>query len=251
MNPALADPGLLEPIAARAWPAAEVRCVGGWRLHASAGYSGRINACWPITPPGMPLDEAIGAVQAWYATRRLPSLFKIVDGATHSQGLTERLATLGYRPRTTTVMMIARAQGGADLDVSLSAELDSGFEAVFAAAGADDPSDSRERLEALSRMGRPRAFARLEAGGAPAAIGACAVEGEWAGIFAMRTVERCRRLGFATRILGALTDWARISGAPRVYLQVEADNPAAVALYRNAGFEAAYQYRYWARPGGL
>jgi len=33
----------------------------------------------------------------------------------------------------------------------------------------------------------------------------------------------------------------------RVFLQVEAGNTAAQALYRRAGFETAWSYMYWRR----
>jgi ribosomal protein S18 acetylase RimI-like enzyme len=91
-------------------------------------------------------------------------------------------------------------------------------------------------------------FARLDVGGAPAAIGACAVEGDWAGVFAMRTDPAHRRLGLARRVLGTLLAEASAAGARRAWLQVEDGNPGAIALYRGAGFAEAYRYRYWARP---
>ena len=75
-----------------------------------------------------------------------------------------------------------------------------------------------------------------------------AVEGDWAGIFGMRTTPEHRRKGLAWKIFTALTAKARASGAARGYLQVEAVNAGAIALYERAGFEEAYRYSYWARP---
>jgi len=238
---------MLEPIAARAWPALEASHIGGWRLYASSGYSGRINACWPLDPPGLSVDRAIDAVEAWYAARRLASLFKIADGAAQPRGLLTALSARGYRPRTETVTLFAPASPAAQSTVLLSDSVEEAFCTVFTAAGGET-ADARERLAALGRMPRPRAFAHLVEGGVPAAIGACACEGPWAGIFAMRTSAAHRRQGFARRVLTALTAWAAQAGALRVYLQVEAENFPGVALYRGAGFEEAYRYRYWERP---
>jgi ribosomal protein S18 acetylase RimI-like enzyme len=84
--------------------------------------------------------------------------------------------------------------------------------------------------------------------GAPAAIGAAAVEGDWVGIFAMRTAPAHRRHGLARRILRALLAWSRTEGASHAWLQVEADNASAISLYVSAGFREAYRYSYWAAP---
>jgi N-acetylglutamate synthase len=51
----------------------------------------------------------------------------------------------------------------------------------------------------------------------------------------------------ARRVLRALLAEAKGLGAERAWLQVEADNAAAIALYADEGFEPAYLYRYWTR----
>ena len=236
----------LEAISARAWPAERSAALGGWRLNASAGWSGRINACWPLGDPGRPLRQAIGEVEAWYRAAALAPLFKIVDAPGLAPGLIEALATRGYRPRTETLMMVGPAGDPADPAVRIADEIDPSFQTLFAAA-ADSEADATERLGALSRVPRPRAFARLDEDGEPAAVGASAVEGDWAGLFAMRTGVAFRRRGLARRVLGSLMAWAAGAGASRIWLQVEADNAGAVALYRGAGFETLYAYRYWRR----
>jgi ribosomal protein S18 acetylase RimI-like enzyme len=240
----------LEDISARAWPPARRARIGGWRLNAASGHSGRINACWPLAGPGLETRLAIGRTEAWYSGQGLPARFKIVDRAHAPADLTGALAGLGYRAHTETVMMVGPAGGDGDGAAIIEAGLSEDFAAVFAAAG-EDPGDTRERIETLGRVPAPRAFARIDVAGAPAAIGACGVEADWAGIFAMRTAAARRRQGLARRVLAALLAWAGQAGARRAWLQVEADNAAALALYAAAGFAEAYRYRYWSRsdPG--
>jgi GNAT superfamily N-acetyltransferase len=246
VTPAGPDILALEAISARAWPAARERRLGGWRLYASSGFSGRINACWPLGDPARGLDEAIDATEAWYASHNLPCRFKIVDAAGGPATLAARLLELGYRAQTETVVMVGTAVGTSDPAVALDKTLDPLFASVFAAT-ADGPGDAKERLETLGRVPSPRAFARLDVAGAPAAIGACAAESDWAGVFAMRTDPRFRRQGLASRTLSSLMAFAAGTGATRAWLQVEADNAGAIALYRGAGFAEAYRYRYWRR----
>jgi len=240
------DPAHLEPVTARAWRAAEETSLGAWRLNASYGMSGRINACWPIGDPGRPVASAVAEVEAWYAARALPARFKIVDRLCEPADLSDRLAAAGYGPTKETLVMTGPVSVGADPRVRVQEEPDEWFAGVFAGASTD-PLDARERLEALARTPAPRGFALAEVAGEPAAIGACAIEAPWVGIFAMRTLSAFRRQGLARAVLDTLLARAGGLGAMSAWLQVEADNAAARRLYEAAGFNEAYRYRYWSR----
>ena len=156
------------------------------------------------------------------------------------------LAARGYAPCKETLVMLGPTGGEGDFAVDLTAAPDATLEAVFTAT-AGDPEDGRERLDALGRIPAPARFARLDVGGAPAAIGASAIGGGYAGVFGMRTAPDHRRKGLARRVLRALLAEAGALGADRAWLQVDADNVPAIALYADEGFEAAYRYRYWTR----
>lgn len=240
------DPAVLEPLADDAWRARERETLGGWRLNASSGYSMRINACWPLGAPDREPEAAIAAVEAWYAARGLPARFKLTEGVFAPSDLADRLAARGYQAGKETLVMLGPARGEGDAAVRLLSAPDPTFEAVFTAS-AGDPEDGRERIEALGRIPPPAFFAKLEIDDAPAAIGVAALGDGFAGVFGMRTVPTHRRKGLARRVLRTLLAEARRQGAERVWLQVEADNAAAIALYADESFEPAYRYRYWSR----
>ncbi len=240
------DPAILEPLADDAWPARERARLGGWRLNASSGHSMRINACWPLEAPDRDPEAALDAVEAWFAQRGLRPRFKLTDGLTAPADLPERLTARGYGATKETLVMLGPAVGEGDPAIRATAKPDAAFEAVFTAT-AGDPGDGRERLEALNRIPAPARFARLDIDGAPAAIGASAIGGGFVGVFGMRTAPDHRRKGLARRILRALLAEARDLGAERAWLQVEADNSPAIALYADEGFEPGYLYRYWTR----
>lgn len=242
------DPHVIEPIAARGWPAAESAELGGWRLHASAGQSGRINTCWTLEPPGRDVDAAIAAAEAWYVARGLPPRFKIVEADQASLDVIARLRRRGYRSDTPTLTMAGPLAGEMDPEATVAADTCDGFARVFADPSFGHEADAAERLGALRRIPRPRGFALIRRGGEPAAVGACAVDGDWAGVMGMRTAPAFRRQGLARRLFRTLTAFAASAGALRGYLQVDQDNTSAIALYEAEGFETGYLYRYWSRP---
>lgn len=241
------DIAALERIAARAWPAREEAHLGGWLLRAASGHTGRANSCWALETPDRPVNDAIEAVEGWYAARGLTPMFRTTDGATAPVELADFLAARGYASEMETVMMLGPLTPLADAQVSILPGPDLGFRDVLFGVQHRGDGDAQERLEVLSRVPSPVAFAKLELDGEAAAVGVCAVEGGWAGLSAMRTLESARRQGLARRIVGALHAFAAEAGAGRAYLQVEASNDPAIALYRSLGFEPAFNYRHWRR----
>lgn len=241
------DPASLEAVADDAWPALERARLGGWRLNATSGWSMRINACWPLGAPEPDVEAAISAVEAFYDQRGLPPRFKLADGAIIPSDLAQCLARRGYAAAKETLVMTGPALGAAEDDVTLTPHPDPAFEAVFIASAAGNVADAAERLSTLARIPAPARFARLDREGRPAAIGASAITDGWVGVFGMRTDPAQRRQGLARRLLLAMLAEASRLGARQAYLQVEADNGPAIALYRGLGFETAYAYRYWAR----
>jgi ribosomal protein S18 acetylase RimI-like enzyme len=239
------DPSILEPVTARAWRPAQEDRLGEWRLNASLGFSGRINACWPIGDSGYPLEVAIERVEAWYEERRLSPRFKLVDGA--RPDVEGALMEAGYGRGAATLVMTGPARGAAHPQVAVRSRPDARFSAVFTATSAD-PLDAQERLGALERTPDPAGFALMEVEGEPAAIGACAVEAPFVGIFAMRTIPSARGRGLARQVLDTLLAHAGAVGGQTAWLQVEAENAIARRLYERAGLSAAYAYRYWRRP---
>ncbi|HTX49348.1 MAG TPA: GNAT family N-acetyltransferase [Caulobacteraceae bacterium] len=243
----MSDPKVIEPIAARGWPAAESSAIGAWRLYASRGCSGRINTCWQHGPPGRSTIEAIDAVEAWYAARGFPARFKIVETDAAGAALADLLARRGYRSHTPTLTMTGPLHGETDPQIRIDDEIGEAFCRVFGDGEFGDGCDAGERLEALARIPKPRGYALAEIDGAPAAVGTCAIEADWAGILGMRTLAGFRRLGLGRRVFRALAAYAIAAGASRGYLQVDADNAKAIALYESEGYASAYLYRYWQR----
>ena len=84
--------------------------------------------------------------------------------------------------------------------------------------------------------------------GIPAAIGRCVIDGRWAGFAAVEVDPSLRRQGLATTVMTALARRALSEGASAAWLQVEADNEGARALYARMGFTAHHAYHHYRGP---
>lgn len=231
----------------RTWPAAVTEERNGWFLLASGGVTGRVNAAWPLAWDGGDVEGAIDAVEAWYAARSLPARFKLTERAIFPPDLPNALARRGYTPVSPTLIMTApiTARAG-EPEVSLSPTPPSAFDAIIRETSADG-AEYDERLSIALRAPQPAAFAMLAREGRTQAIGMCAAAGALAGVFLMRTAPASRRQGHARRILAALLARAGEWNATHAFLQVDADNAAAIALYESEGFAPLSTYRFWRR----
>jgi ribosomal protein S18 acetylase RimI-like enzyme len=236
----------IEQAALWAWPPKETAYVEGWLLRASGGHTRRVNSVqtnkWE---EGTDLGRAIARAEAWYGTRGLPPCFQIND-VTEPEGLDAELDRRGYARITPTSVRAAEAGALLGMEAGDVELLPRATQAV-ANALFDlcwPEATRRERAALFARIRRPHRFGLVSLGGVPAAGGLVVVDGDLAGIFSMHTQPPFRRQGLARRVLLALTAWAARHGASTVYLQVEADNAPALALYDAAGFRHVYGYHY-------
>ncbi len=77
-----------------------------------------------------------------------------------------------------------------------------------------------------------------------------AVAGE-AELLTLAVAPESRRLGLGRRLVARFVYQAQLRQAQRAFLEVSAENPAAIALYDSAGFRAEGRRRgYYATPQG-
>ncbi len=98
------------------------------------------------------------------------------------------------------------------------------------------PWDAESVARVLATPGAGALIAR-DSRGAPLAFAIYRVAADEAEVLSLATLPEFRRRGIAARVLGAALSAAAEGGARRAYLEVAADDPAALGLYRAAGFE--------------
>ncbi len=224
---------------------AKVVEIGGWLVPLDDGAIGRGKSAVPLRHD---LDaSALSEIEAAYWTEGLTPAFRVAD----KPGLRvvrDALATRGYvtdKPTVVEIGDVDRLARLRDTPGDLLSEPDEAWGAVFLGEGFD-PEDGASRVAALTRS--PDAmYGFVREDGRTVAVGCVTFGYGWAGIHGMRTDVECRGRGLASQVLAALGRATQARGITRVFLQVEEGNKDARSLYRKAGFQPVWLYRYWSR----
>jgi N-acetylglutamate synthase len=208
------------------WPDVERSALGEWELRTDPAPVGRLlkraNSCLAMGDPGLPLAAAADQVGAFYAARGRAALAQVELGSPTEHGL----ADLGWRPV---------AGGDAHFLVSSLAM------AIRSARGDGDV----ELVEDGPRAHVVRRVDGVEVGSARAAV-----DPDWLGLHGLEVEPARRRRGHAGALMTELLEWGAERGATTVWLHVETDNQAAMALYGGLGFRVHHTCRYLAAPDG-
>ncbi|MFD9221878.1 GNAT family N-acetyltransferase [Streptomyces sp. NPDC060064] len=237
----------LARVMARAWQPMESERLGEWELRASAGFTRRANSVLALGDPGLPLDEALARVRAWYEERDLPAYVQAATGAAGAQEeLCAELEARGWRREVSTEVRIGALAPIGDLDadvarVRLARTFDEAWLQRYHRFGVPGPHVLR-----VLGSGPSVWFATVAGEGTvPAAIGRCVIDGRWAGFMAVEVNPAYRRQGLATTVMTALARRALEEGASAAWLQVETENGGARALYETMGFATHHRYHHF------
>lgn len=238
----------LEAVGFRAWPAASVVYDGSWQIRLTGGHnSKRLNCVVPLDPSDYH-DAEIRIEKARKRFEHYGRRLLVRETPLAPQPLLGRLAQSGWSPFETVQVMTADLSAlelPDTLDHIPSHDIGRFIDVLLAVQG-DDASMKPALAEILSAIRPATGFFTAEnPTDGPLAAALCVQDNDLAGILSFAVSEGHRRQGIGTEMLSAALRWARISGARSSWLQVHADNAAAIALYYKFGFRKAYQYRYW------
>ena len=235
--------GELAAIAAGGWRALETAPLGRWLLRASAGFTNRANSALATGDPGLPLAEAAARIEEWYAERSLPARVQLVGD---NPELADLLGNRGWSGGgiddvlTAEIAHVLRPLAAAGEPAARIAEApDPGWLAAYRTATGPLPAVATQVLANHPRV------AFLSIGSEYDAIARVAVDGRWAGLFAVEVRPQLRRRGLGLAVSAAALRWAAGEGARHAYLQVAAGNDAARSLYERLGFAVHHHYTHW------
>lgn len=233
-------------------PLRSVVTEDGWRVGVSGGFTRRANSALPLGHPG-DLPGAVARVEALYDEAGLATVFRVGTGA--PAGLLGELVTRGYAERARTDVLVRTVEPVA------THPLAHGTAPAPSTAGthvhvADEPDGPWLRAFLGVKQGAEPDLARAVLTGSPAQYLTAVVHGEvvgtlrvacteqWAGLSCLAVAPDARRNGLGSALTRHGLALAYGHGAHRAFLQVEAANAAAAALYARLGFVLADGYRY-------
>lgn len=206
----------VEHAAALAGSATERHWLEGWLLRAGAGSDSVLgNQANSAVPLAMNARlESLPQIVAWYADRGLPPWLALPDRLVRTPA--------GLRPDRELLTMVSPLSGVA-LDDPASAEV------TLAPVGAGD-----EVLGSLGDSATGRATVTTAPDGT-----------RWLGLWTVRVADGERRRGQARRLCSALRTWGVERGADHAYVQVPAEDDAAVGLALALGYGEQHRVRYF------
>ena len=264
-------------------PAAQTE-LPGWLLPFDAADIGRARSAIPLRHDVLAIT-ALPAIEQLYRDQGLSPRFRIANtpGLRHWQ---DRLLELGYRqtaPVHVQIASVADMQAAAPrfLEAERKGFLLTAMQATDLAAPAQSPAPTQDgairpgkvvlldapaqawasvytapgfdvadgalRVQLLSRS-RFASYAYVQSAGISLAAGTVCTSHDWLSVHGMRTLPHAQGQGLGASLLAAFTALALQRGIGRAFLQVEADNAPALALYRRFGFTTAWTYHYWKAP---
>ncbi|QPC85646.1 GNAT family N-acetyltransferase [Mesorhizobium sp. NBSH29] len=250
VTPDLARVRRYEAAGFRAWPAASVHYDGTWVIRLTLDHPAkRLNSVNPLDPGDITdLDErVVRAARRFQANGQIltfrlsPLSGSVLDG---------HFDHLGWsRFSESIVMRLPLTNLTVDIEQVLPPVEDrASFIAQAAMVHDADPAYLAGLAELLGRIQPHLGLFVLESSKGPLASAISVHDNDLAGIFEVATSLNHRGQGHARRLLLAMLNWSKSRGAREVWLQVEADNLPACALYRSFGFKEVYRYHYRRPP---
>ena len=252
LNPAFAVELLsrIEDAGLNASAPPQQRWLDGWLVRFSPGKAKRARCVNAVAGGRSSLDDRLAACGRVYADAQLPLIVRITPFS-QPNGLDNHLAENGLRRFDDTRVMVAALADEPPPELPASVRLNALALEPFARRIGElrgSPLAQRQaHAERLLNSPVPIFAFELTLDGETVACGQIALENDLVGVYDVFSATASRGRGHAKLLCRHLLAQARARGARHAYLQVEADNLPARAVYTRLGFADAYAYHYRTR----
>lgn len=244
--PQLALVRRLEAVGFRAWPAASVHYDGSWAVRLTASHpSRRLNSVNPLDPAdNQDLEPRIARIESRFASYDRPLVFRLSPLA--PSPLEAYFDAEGWqRVAETRVLMASLDEMDLDSGIDQLPSKNIGrFVDNSIRIRNDDQARKSGLTEVLESIRPPSGLFLMEEDKEPIACALCVHDNDMAGLFDVGVRAESQGMGYGRSIVRSALRWAKQQGAKSAWLQVEADNKSANALYQRLGFHEVYSYVY-------
>lgn len=208
-------------------------------MRAAAGFTGRANSTLTCGDPGMPVPEALAAVEGFASEHGIKPTAHVVNRSAHEQAIADAgwRVDLDHPGGAESLVMTGELEKFADGEAE-SRDLPGWWELT---AGSEVTSAQRHVLGS----GENVCFASIAENGTVVAAVRGAVVEDLLHVARLAVRPSHRRQGLARRLMGELAGWGLRQGATTCALQVAEHNEAAIRLYSELGCTEHHRYRYW------
>ncbi len=225
------------------------RWIDGWLVRYCPGKARRSRSVHAMAEGRLMLAQRMAAAAAVMHDAGLPLIFRVTPFS-QPAGLDPWLAGQGFHCLDETDVMVAGEIAEAAEAIPRELQLCRLSHDDFAQQVGElraTPMDQRQS-HALRLLHSPVPYQgwalKRSDDGRVLACGQVAIEADLVGVYDVFTHPAHRGQGLSRQLCAALLARARASGARTAYLQVDASNAPAQAVYRRLGFAVAYQYHY-------
>jgi GNAT superfamily N-acetyltransferase len=227
------------------------RWIDGWLVRFCAGKAKRARCINAVAPGHLPVAEKLALCQRVFEEAGLPLIVRVTP-MSQPRTLDTWLQAEGLRAFDDTRVMVhpdlsTIDAGSFDEDhLSLQRVGHSAFAQIVGQLRGSPLAQQQAHAQRLELSPVPFEGWVLRRAGESAvlACGQTAAEADMVGLYDVFTADKERNNGWARRLCAELLRRAHVKGARTGYLQVDAANLAARAVYHRLGFADGYAYHY-------
>ena len=227
----------------RAWPALEESEDDGVVLRYSQGYTKRANSANILLPQEDDYATVVDHCERYFNDRGLPCIFRLPSFCNNQQ-LDNYLELKGYKSIDRSLILYRSLKDSSSVGCDFAIKDSREWMQSYCQISETDFSTHQAHLEILNRIKDKVLMAVLLENDIEVACGIGVISNGYFGLFDLVTEKSLRNRGYGKKLLKAMLNWATTNGATKAYLQVVADNTAAINLYKKLGYQPCYEYWY-------